>query len=64
MHYVETQPDLMRGQRLMDFIRQALNETAIQKGGAQMEIRWVEPAFDHWNIVLIALIVCLAFLLM
>lgn len=64
MHYVETQPDLMRGQRLMDFIRQALNETAIQKGGAQMEIRWVEPAFDHWNVVLIALIVCLAFLLM
>jgi len=64
MHYVETQPDMMHGQRLMDFIRQALSETTTQKGESQFEIRWVEPAFDCWNVVLIALIVCLAFLLM
>lgn len=64
MHYVETQPDLMRGERLMDFIRQALSEAAIRKEDAQMEICWTEPVFDRWNIVLIALIVCLAFLLM
>ncbi len=64
MHYVETQPDLMRGQHLMDFIRQALSETAIRKGDGPMEICWIEPAFDHWNIALIALMTCLAFLLM
>lgn len=62
MHYVETQPSLVRGPHYVDFIRQAVVHT-VKESGKPHVIQWVEPVFTVWDIGLAFLMVGMTVLL-
>ncbi len=62
MHYVETQPSLVRGPHFVDFIRQIIVQTVNDSGGTHV-IQWVEPEFTVWDIGFALLMVGITLLL-